>query len=272
MEDFKKKSELRAQEKVDPLDLTREAERFLQNDTNQISLDEKRRATKAKYNCTLAKFACYFGETKGPKNVIVKNRLSSKGGGGQWYREMKPFLRESILKNSLSPIYAGISVLNREPDPEVKDEARNLELSREALEGFLGISYPIEFKQATKTIFKPTIRSFKHGSIELTLNGIHCFRTRYKGEDIVGTILISHLVDPMKLVQMQVATYLMAECVKEHLLRVGEKFDPRFCICLDTRSRTYVTTPIGFEAGKIRSLIHEESEDFIKRWEEKSSN
>lgn len=242
---------------------------FDSNRDNPITKDEDERQSKAKYHCTLAKFACYIGESKGPKNVIVKNRLSEQGGGGHWYKEMKPFLKECVRSNSLSSIYSGISRLNREPDCQVKDEARNLELSTRALNGFLKVRFPIEFNEAKKTLFKPNIKSFKYGIIELTLSGVFCFRTRYKGENIVGCILISHLVKPMKTIQMQVATYLMAESVKSHLLGENEVFDPRFCICIDTTSQQYVTTPSGFEAAKIRSIISEESEDFKNRWEEK---
>ena len=116
-------------------------------------------------------------------------------------------------------------------------------------------------------ILYPVISSFKYYGIEIQMSqDLHFFRGAYKGENIVGAIQLNYVKTPMTPIQMKVATYILSEFINENILKEGEICLPEFCICMDLKSKKYITAPTGTDIGKIRSTISKASDEFDMQW------
>lgn len=268
MSDFKDTKKKVEQSEIDWAEFLSDASETLLNTDNPILREEQRRLAPTKYKCTLAKFSTFIEAKNGEKNSIVRSRKST-GGGTAWYHYAKGFIKTSLSSNSFDAIYSGISQLkNREPDPTIRFDDINIQYSREVLENYLDIKFPLEFKQLRKILFSPKETSLQYSNIELSTFGLQFFRGKYNGQNIVGCTLISCVFPEMTRIQMEVATFLIQKFIEEKVLEDGEVCLPEFCICIDARRNRYYSASNISNIGKVRITISKEAQDFCDRWEQ----
>jgi hypothetical protein len=268
MSDFKDTKKKVEKSEVDWKEFLSETNETLLNPENPVLQEEERKIKKAKYSCTLAKFASFIEASNTNKNKVIRQRKNKGGGGFPWYHVPKASIKKSLKESSLAPIQVGLNDLNNyEANPDKRSDVLNKKYSIQALTNYQKILLPLEYRQLRKEIFTPKIKSFKFGDIELSVSGIIFFRSRYKTENVIGAMMPNFVLEPLTSLQMKCASHLIMQYIKDHVASEDEIALPEFCLCVDTTSMKFVSAPSGTAVGKVRSALAEANKEFGDRWE-----
>ena len=106
------------------------------NASSLLNKKDLSKESKAKYSCTLLKFAAFVEAKNKDKNAIIRNRKKGKGGYS-WYHIAKASIKTSLIEGSFNAIHKGLSDLKYyKPTPNDEKDILNRKYSIDILNNY----------------------------------------------------------------------------------------------------------------------------------------
>lgn len=225
-----------------------DAHHILESNANPLNKLLNKKQTPAKCFCTVKQFAYFVEGTESQQNNIIKKQKNPPEEPFFWYQTAQSSIRNSLLLNSTAPIYDGINKL-KVSKPDGDQKKRNKELSILALEKYLKISLPVEFRELKKTAVVPTIKLYEHWGVGIKITPDLVFEAEYKGQKIIGAARVNlKKTKPFNNLRMRVVTHLIYKYLQKHVAKGDTIVAPEFCLCIDIFANKYAVASKGADA------------------------
>ena len=141
-------------------DITRQSDALLGKSTDDLFKKKE-----PKYSITLNQLVNFIEASESTQRRILNGQINPPKESFFWYQGSKAAIKKSIPINDVEPIYQGINKLKKTKTDGIQKE-RNRILSITALEKYLQISLPLQFRKQKKEVINNDIKYFDYLALE----------------------------------------------------------------------------------------------------------